>query len=276
LSRPDALFSLEGRVAVVTGGAGLLGLKHCRMLARAGAAVVMADVASPGSLERARRENLSGPELDRVRSFSLDVTSADSLIALKEYLLSEFGRLDVLVNNAAVDDRVPPATPGAPPVPFEEFPIDVWNRSIAVNLTGVFLACRILGPLLKEKGGSVINIASTYGIVAPDQSLYVDGDGRRLMFKSPVYPATKAGVLGLTKYLASYWGESNIRVNALSPGGVENGQDAEFIRAYAAKTMLRRMACSDDYEGAILFLASDASRYMTGSNLVVDGGWTAW
>jgi NAD(P)-dependent dehydrogenase (short-subunit alcohol dehydrogenase family) len=181
------------------------------------------------------------------------------------------------VNNAAINDMFEDPKSTYELSKFENYPLELWNRSINVNLTGTFICSKIIGKeMLKNGKGSIINIASTYGINAPDQSLYKNKEDEQIFFKPPAYSASKGGVIMLTKFMAAYWGKSGIRVNTLSPGGVENGQDEFFINNYSKKTPLNRMATVDDYKGAIVFLASDASSYMTGANLIIDGGWTTW
>lgn len=260
--------TLTNRVAVVTGAGGLLGRRHCAALARQGASVVAGDLDVAAAAEAI---DLPGNHL----AAELDVTDPEMVGRLASMVKTRHGRVDVLVNNAALNDMVERKSAESPVTPFESFPLDAWRRELEVALTGMFLVSQVVGPLMGE-GGSVINIASTYGMVAPDQRLYRDPEGRQTMFKSPAYPAAKGAVIAFTRYLAAYWGERGIRVNALSPGGVLNGQPEHFVEAYSMRTPLGRMARPDEYEGALVFLASDASGYMTGANLVVDGGWTAW
>jgi NAD(P)-dependent dehydrogenase (short-subunit alcohol dehydrogenase family) len=271
----DAAFRLDGKVAVVTGGLGLLGRSHCAALARAGAHVVVAD--RSGESCRAFAQDLGAEHRADAYGHAVDVTEPESVRELRDATLTRFGRLDVLLNDAALNEKVEdPLAPGEA-LRFEHYPLDLWQRALAVNLTGTFLCCQALGTEMARQGhGSVINVASTYAMVAPDQSLYRRPDGTQDFYKSPAYPATKAAILALTRYLAAHWGRSGVRVNTLSPGGVENGQEPYFVARYAERTPLGRMASPADYEGAIVFLASDASAYMTGANLVVDGGFTAW
>ncbi len=208
--------------------------------------------------------------------FPLNVTDPVSCTALVERTLKEFGRLDILVNSAALDPKVSSDGAVRGTSAFENYSLEAWKAALEVNLTGMFLVTQAAVQPMKAQGkGSIINICSTYGLVAPDQRIYRK-PGRPPQYKPVYYTVTKAGVLGFTKYLAAYYHGTEIRVNALSPGGIFNNHDETFIANYSAKTILGRMARKDEMNGALLFLASEASSYMTGGNLVVDGGWTAW
>jgi NAD(P)-dependent dehydrogenase (short-subunit alcohol dehydrogenase family) len=269
-------FKLTDKVAVVTGGAGLLGKEFCRTLAEAGASVVLVDLKSEYTDQAASDLTAAGY---RVRVMSADITKPDSVNAFVDSIVKEFGRLDILVNSAGLDPKFDPdaLAKGITPGRFEDYPLDKWNEALNVNLTGMFLVTQAcVKPMLNNgKKGSIINICSTYGLNGPDQRIYMK-DGKRTAFKPVYYTVTKAGVMGFTKYLAAYYMDTEIRVNALTPGGVYNNHDETFVKNYSAKTILGRMARKDEMNGALLFLASDASSYMTGNNVVVDGGWTAW
>jgi NAD(P)-dependent dehydrogenase (short-subunit alcohol dehydrogenase family) len=264
-------FSLQGKVALVTGAVGLLGREHCRALWEAGASVVVADVDENAATD------FAGSLGERGLGIGMDVTSPESLQLAKKTITAAFGPVDVLVNNAAINDRFESPELALEQSSFEKYPVELFRRMMDVNVTGTFLCSQVFGTAMAERGhGSIINVASTYGVVAPDQGLYLRQDGQRMFYKSAGYPATKGAVISFTRFLAAYWGEKGVRVNTLSPGGVENSQDEEFVENYSKRTPLKRMASPRDYRGALVFLASDASSYMTGANLLVDGGWTAW
>jgi 2-deoxy-D-gluconate 3-dehydrogenase len=269
-------FELKGRVAIVTGGVGLLGKEFCKTLAEAGAAVVVVDL-NADATKKAADELVAGGY--RAIGVATDITKPAAIQALIDSVLSAFGRIDILVNSAGMDPKFDPdaAARGIMPGAFEDYPLEQWNAALNVNLTGTFLvtqAC-VRQMVAQGKKGSVINICSTYGLNGPDQRLYIK-DGKRVAFKPVYYTVTKAGMLGFTKYLAAYYAGTEIRVNALTPGGVYNNHEEYFVKNYSAKTIMGRMAHGDEMNGALLFLASDASSYMTGNNVVVDGGWTAW
>jgi NAD(P)-dependent dehydrogenase (short-subunit alcohol dehydrogenase family) len=266
-------FSLRGRTAVVTGAVGLLGREHCLALGEAGANVVATDLDAAACEDFA----LSLEAVDvRAIAVAADITRKDDLEQLRDAAIARFGAVDVLVNNAAIDDKFD-AGADLEASRFEEYSLERWRRSLDVNVTGTFLCCQVLGQEMVRRGhGSIVNVASTYGVVSPDQGLYRGAQGEQRFFKSAAYPVSKSAVVALTRYLATYWGKAGVRVNTLSPGGVEAGQDAHFVESYSRRTPMGRMARRDEYRGALVFLASEASSYLTGFNLVVDGGWTAW
>ncbi len=263
------MFNLSGKVALVTGALGLIGKEHCKALAQAGATVIVADLSIAECVDFASTLG------NHSEGIALEITVESEVEKCADWVEKEFGRLDILVNNAAINDHFQTSSDLLSLSSFENYPVDMFQKSWEVNVKGLFLCSQKFGKImLKNKQGSIINIASTYGVVGPDQSLYKDENGQQLFFKTPAYPTTKGAVINFTRYLAAYWGEQGIRVNTLSPGGVENGQTDFFMQQYSAKTLLKRMAKPDDYAGALVFLASDASSYMTGANLVVDGGFT--
>jgi NAD(P)-dependent dehydrogenase (short-subunit alcohol dehydrogenase family) len=270
-SRAAALFDLQGRVAIITGGAGMLGYQHGSILAAAGAHVVLLDLAAANPQARAKQiADQCGPE---ALGISCDITSESSLEGARESILEKFGRIDILINNAANNPKVEDGNMAWSRL--ENFPLEVWDADIRVGLTGAFLCSRIFGAeMAKRKSGVIVNVASDLAVIAPDQRLYrVDGLPEDQQPVKPVtYSVVKTALLGLTRYLATYWSSANIRVNAISPGGVFNGQPEVFLSRLRQLIPMDRMANQDEYQGAILFLCSDASSYMTGANLVVDGG----
>jgi len=265
------LFSLKNKTAIVTGALGLLGKEHCKALSYAGANIIVCDT------DRIKCEKFAKSLKTKSIGCFLDLRDEYSIKETKSIVLDEFKKIDILINNAAINDMFENPKTSLEKSRFENYPIEMWENSISVNLTGTFKCCQIIGSeMAKQKKGNIINIASTYGIVAPNQDLYKNKNGKQLFYKPPAYSVGKSGVIGLTKYLAAYWGPYGIRVNTLSPGGVENNQDKFFIEQYSNRTPLKRMAKSNDFWGAIIFLASDASSYMNGANLVIDGGFTIW
>lgn len=264
------LFSLQQKTAIVTGALGLIGKKHCEALAMAGANVVVADI------DAARCQQFAQQLGSQHMGIGIDVTGKASVMQVRDEVLKKYGSIDILVNNAAINDMFENPAMAKELSAFENYPLEAFQKSLNVNVTGVFLCSQVFGFTMAEQGsGSIINIASTYGMVGPDQSIYRNENGEQTFYKSAAYPVTKGAIINFTRFLAAYWGGKGVRVNTLSPGGVENGQNEFFINNYSAKTLIGRMATASDYQGALIFLASEASAYMTGANLVVDGGWTA-
>jgi NAD(P)-dependent dehydrogenase (short-subunit alcohol dehydrogenase family) len=266
----EKIFDLSDRVAVLTGGAGILGSRMAHALASQGARVAVVDRdGERAAAVAAEVAAVSGAEV--ARGYGCDITSREQLVALREQVETQFGQVSVLINNAAT--KSPNFFE-----PFETFPVEDWELVMDVNLKGVMLGCQVFGGAMAERGvGSIVNTLSVYGIVAPDQRIYEGSlyEGRAINTPA-VYSASKAAVWGLTKYLASYWAHRGVRVNAITPGGVFSGQNDEFVRRYSARVPLGRMASQDEMSGAVVYLASDASSYVTGQNIVIDGGLSTW
>ena len=270
------IFDLTGRTAVITGGAGLLGRKHAEAVALAGGTPVLVDIAGDAAKERACQ--LAAQHGVPALGVSCDITRPSDVRLLLERVLDETGRVDILINNAANNPKAE-APLGEAWSRLERFSVEQWEADIAVGLTGAFLCSQTFGTEMARRGkGVILNIASDLAIIAPDQRIYRQPD--RPEDQQPVKPVSysvvKTGLIGLTRYLATYWADKGVRVNAISLGGVYNDQPIEFVQKLTELVPLRRMADVDEYRGAIVFLCSDASSYMTGSNLVIDGGRTTW
>jgi len=269
MKKLDKWYDLKDKVVLLTGAAGKIGPQYAEILSECGANVVCLDLKEEEckQLEKHLKETYS----TRPMRLSVDISQKLKVEQAVERVVKEYGKIDVLINNAAyeqlkhvINDQV---------LSFEDFPLEVWQSTIDVNLTGMFLCCQAVGKVMVQQGyGVILNISSVYGVVAADQRIY--GDSK--LNSNVAYAATKSGVLNFTRYLASYWQGKNIRVNSLSPGGVFNNQNEEFVKNYCYRTMLGRMADMDDLCAAMLYLISDASKFVTGFNLIVDGGWTAW
>ena len=254
----------------------MLGRQYTRTLLAAGARVVVADLNTQLAIREAAAavEDVGGDAI----GLGVNVADKEQVAGMVEATLERWGRLDILINNAAIDPK-PDVNEGQTLTnTFEDFPLAFWEQSLEVNLTGAFLCAQAVGKeMVRHKRGVIVNVSSTYGVVAPDQRLYQrDGEEQQIQFKPASYAVTKAGIAHLTRYLATYWGSHGIRVNTLTPHGVYHAHDEQFLRRYNERTPLGRMARIDEMNGPMLFLVSDASSYMTGANLIVDGGWTAW
>jgi len=267
------LFNLTGKVAIVTGGAGILGRGFCRVLAAHGARVALVDVSEAAAKEAA--DNLNEASGTDIYPVVCDVSNPQSVKSMVDAVIERFGKIDILHNNAATKSRDLLAFFE----PFETYSAEVWREIMGVNIDGMFLVAQAVGKqmLAQGNGGSIIQTASIYGVVAPDQRIYEGSRYMDVAINTPaVYSASKAAVIGLAKYLATYWAEHNIRVNVLTPGGIESGQNDIFRQRYSNRVPLGRMGLDSELHGALIFLASDASSYVTGQNVIVDGGMSCW
>lgn len=270
----DKLFSLEGKTAVITGGLGQLGIAYASGLYERGASVALIDITDKPKCSNALFQD--GIKSGRIKVYQADITNKGSLEACLAKIVSANGAPQVLVNNAAHDS--PPDAPAAEVGPFEDYPEASFDKVMDVNVKGMFLCCQVFGGEMAKRGcGSIINISSIYGMLSPCQDIYEYRRRQGEQFYKPVaYSVSKSAVMNLTRYLATYWASKGVRVNTLTLAGVFNNQHPDFLKEYCRRMPMKRMANAEEYVGAVVFLASGASSYMTGSNLVIDGGWSAW
>lgn len=272
----NKLFDLSGRIAIITGGAGLLGFQHASAIAEAGGTPIIVDIDEKTAKEKSKiiSDNYN------VKSIGIktDITIESDVKNLLDKILKTFGQIDILINNAAIDPKVN-LKKNINLSRLENFSIEQWNKELSVGLTGAMICSKIIGSQMSKSGaGVILNISSDLGVIAPDQRLYKeDGLHESQQSVKPItYSVIKHGLNGLSKYLATYWADKGVRVNSISPGGVFNNQDSEFVKRLSKLIPMGRMAYKDEYKAAIVFMVSDASSYMTGANLVVDGGRSCW
>ena len=279
MTKAFAKFDLKRKTALITGAAGLLGVEHAAALLESGASVIMTDV-SEACLASASISLSRNVDEARILTRVMDVSRPDAIRAVADELAASGRRVDILVNNAAIDPKVRGNQDVVQTSRLENFPVDQWDLQIAVGLTGAFLCSKVFGSGMAQdgKGGVILNIASDLSVFSPDQRLYrKEGLADDAQPVKPVtYSVIKAGLIGLTRYLATYWADRDVRANALSPGGVFNGQSDEFVQRLTSLIPLSRMASCDEYRAAVQFLCSDASAYLTGQNIVMDGGRSVW
>jgi len=272
-------FNLTGKTALITGAAGLLGIEHAAALLDSGAAVVLTDIGEK-SLAAARETLSRNADASRVHTRVMDVSKPEAIRIVADSLAAEGLRIDILVNNAAIDPKVKGDQGVLETSRLENFPLDQWDLQVAVGLTGAFLCSQVFGTSMARdgKGGVILNIASDLSVFSPDQRLYLKEGlpGDMQPVKPVTYSVIKAGLIGLTRYLSTYWADQGVRCNALSPGGVFSGQGEEFVQRLSSLIPLGRMAQRDEYRAAVQFLCSDAASYMNGQNVVIDGGRSAW
>jgi NAD(P)-dependent dehydrogenase (short-subunit alcohol dehydrogenase family) len=271
--KSEGNFSLKGKVAVVTGGLGLLGQQHCEAIAKHGGIPVILENKTENSLTFIN--HLQDKYDCKAKVLQCDITQEKNVTDALDEILSDVSSLDILINNAAIDHKVSSYSAGDINS-FENFCVDQWNKELNVGLTGAMICTKIFGSFMNAKdGGTILNISSDLGIIGPDQRIYKQSDNQQSFFKPVTYSVIKHGIIGLTKYTATYW-PNKIRCNALCPGGILNNQSPEFIKKLENLIPMGRMAHLNEYQSTVVFLISDASSYMTGGTLVVDGGRSCW
>jgi len=269
-------FDLTGKVAVITGGAGLLGEKHAEVIAEFGGIPILLDIDEKSGTKKASR--ISDEYQVDCEFMLCDITDESQILSVRDFLLSKFGQIDILINNATIDPKIKENSK-TNFSRLENFPIDQWNLEMAVGLTGAMLCSKVFGyEMVKKRKGVILNISSDLGIIAPDQKIYKkEGLPEHEQPVKPVtYSVIKHGLIGLTKYLATYWAGKGVRCNALCPGGIYNNQPDEFVKKISNLIPLGRMAHEDEYKASVVFMVSEASKYMNGSILSVDGGRSIW
>ncbi len=271
-------FKITGKVIVITGGAGLIGRRHTEAVLEGEGIPVLLDIFKE-PLEKVKEEFLSRYPGAKIETYVADITDRKCLESIRDELLSKYGHIDGLINNAANNPKVEGGSKNLGAMRFHNLPLSIWEDDMKVGLTGAFLCCQVFGyEMEKQQSGVIINISSDYGVISPNQNIYKkEGVSEEEQTVKPVsYSVVKHGIMGLTKYLATYWAKSGIRVNTLCPASLSNGQDEEFVKKISELIPMGRMSRPDEYPATVLYMLSDASSYMTGATVILDGGRTIW
>lgn len=271
-------FMIKGKVCIITGGSGLIGKRHTEAVLEGGGIPVLLDI-SQDALTKTKAFFLSEYKDAQIEAFVCDITKAEKLIRIKEDIIEKYGHIDILINNAANNPKMEGASNNMGAIRFHNLPLEIWNADINVGLTGSFLCAQIFGKVMEDNNsGVILNISSDYGIISPDQRIYKkEGLKEEDQLVKPIsYSVVKHGIIGMTKYLATYWGRNGIRVNTLCPASLYNDQDDDFVEKISELIPMGRMSLPEEYTCAILYLISEASSYMTGATVILDGGRTSW
>jgi len=271
-------FKVNDQVCVVTGGGGLLGQKHAEAILEGGGIPVLLDI-SEKALSHAKIALTERYPEATIETFLVDITQKSKLEEVRDVLLQKYGRVDVLINNAANNPKVEDGRKNLAGNRFQDFPLEKWNQDFAIGLTGAFLCSQIFGEVMEKfENGVILNISSDYGIISPDQRIYWKENipEEEQSIKPVSYSIIKHGLIGLTKYLGTYWAKKGIRVNTLCPASLYNNQDEEFVKKISQLIPMGRMSKPDEYVCTVLYMISDASTYMTGATVILDGGRTVW